>query len=103
MIERIDRLGEFSLFTGPDPHVLAEVAKIATVEEFSAVTRLTEQGGEADRFHCCCRQATAKVGSAGDLEGVLNEVSPVTASGDRLRVASLGQRSAEMREREAGV
>ncbi len=76
MIEGLDRLGEFGIFTGLDPDELAAVARIARVEEFAAGVRLTEEGAEADRLYLfLAGKATVRVHTGEGLDGILDEVS----------------------------
>jgi CRP-like cAMP-binding protein len=75
MIEGLDRLGEFDIFTELDPRELTEVAQIAKVEEFPPGARLTVQGDNADRLYLLLSgNATIEVHTTEGLSGILDEV-----------------------------
>jgi len=76
MIEGLDRLGEFGIFTELGLEELRQVAQIAKVEEFPPGTRLAEQGAEADRLYLLLSgSATIEVHTQEGVDGVLDEVS----------------------------
>lgn len=76
MMERLDRLREFSIFGGLGPDELAAVAQISRVEDYPAGTRLIEEGAEADRLYLLLTgKVIVRVHTPDGLDGVLDEVT----------------------------
>jgi len=75
MKEQLARLGDFGIFAGLGAEELSAVAEIATVEDYPAGARLTEEGAAADRLYLfLAGKATVRVHMPESLDGVLDEV-----------------------------